>query len=384
VKGKQIVRFGPVASDDFHPAKAIRHIGQEVELWPISSEGKERKWRYARQSVEAIKDQLEVRQGRGGEPVIYLGKIKEAYRTVWSDPEFNAAEYGSTLLKNIVGKEFSFPKSLWTVYHSLQVSRVEDGDYVLDYFAGSGTTGHAVVTLNREDGGRRKYLLSEMAEYFEPVLLMRMKKVAFCETWKDTKPAGGDGISQFFKYLVLEQYEDALNNLELPRAKEGELALKQFGDQYLLRYMLEFETAGSASLLSLEQMRHPFAYKLKVQEGDAMVERVVDLVETFNYLLGLEVKKLRQFRDGERLYRVTLGEQRNQKNAIVVWRDLEGLEDDAKALRRDAEFIEREIMPALFGKENKPDRVLVNGTCVVDGAEPIEPEFHRLMFAPIA
>ena len=99
---------------------------------------------------------------------------------------------------------------------------------------------------------------------------------------------------------------------------------------------------AATSLLSLEQMRHPFAYKLKVQEGDAMVERVVDVVETFNYLLGLDVKKLRQFRDGERLYRATLAEQRNQKSAVVIWRDLEGLEEDATALQRDAKFIEQD------------------------------------------
>jgi adenine-specific DNA-methyltransferase len=137
-------------------------------------------------------------------------------------------------------------------------------------------------------------------------------------------------------------------------------------------------------LLSLERIRHPFAYKLKVQEGDEIVERIVDLVETFNYLLGLHVKKLREFRNGERLYRATLGEQRNQKNAIVVWRDLDGLQEDATALRRDAEFIEKTILPALLGDGNKPDRLLVNGACVVNGGESIEPEFHRLMFAPIA
>ena len=64
----------------------------------------------------------------------------------------------------------------------------EANDMILDFFAGSGTTGHAVINLNREDGGRRKFILVEMADYFDTVLLPRIKKVAFSPEWKDGKP----------------------------------------------------------------------------------------------------------------------------------------------------------------------------------------------------
>jgi adenine-specific DNA-methyltransferase len=212
------------------------------------------------------------------------------------------------------------------------------------------------------------------------------------------------------KYQVLEQYEDALNNLELPRARVGELALRQFGDEYLLRYLLEFETAGSPSLLNVERLAHPFDYRLKVQEGDELVERTVDLIETFNYLLGLHVKKLwefggsadcqsavsrtasprkRQLPNGAtptaaaRLYRAVLGEDRRGKSVVVVWRDTAGLEDNPAALQQDRQFIEQTILPALLGKDAWPDRLWVNQPCTVAEAEAIEPEFKRLMFAPI-
>jgi hypothetical protein len=56
---------------------------------------------------------------------------------------------------------------------------------IMDYFAGSGTTAHAVINLNREDGGRRKYILVEMGEYFDTVLVPRIKKVAYSKDWKD-------------------------------------------------------------------------------------------------------------------------------------------------------------------------------------------------------
>lgn len=154
----------------------------------------------------------------------------------------------------------------------------EDSDLVLDFFAGSGTTAHAVINLNRQDGGRRKYILVEMGNYFDTVLLPRIKKVVFCEKWKDGKPNGGEGVSHFLKYHYLEQYEDSLNDLELIREQDGQLALEMFGDEYLLKYMLDFETQGSPSLLNLEMFKDPFAYRLKVQEGDEIVERNVDLV----------------------------------------------------------------------------------------------------------
>jgi adenine-specific DNA-methyltransferase len=303
----------------------------------------------------------------------------------WSNEEFGDNAAASKEIADLFGTagKFDNPKPVELVRGVIQVAG-RNVDVVMDFFAGSGTTAHSALRLEREDGDKRFFLLMEIADYFGDVVLPRIKKVAFCEEWKDGKPVGGKGISQFVKYHMLEQYEDALNNLELPREKEAELALKSFEDDYLLRYMLEFETAGSASLLSLERLRHPFNYKLKVQEGDEVVERVVDLVETFNYLLGLQVKKLREFRNGERLYRATLGEQHNQKIAVVVWRDLDGLDEDAAALRRDAQFIENTILPALLGTGSKPDRLLVNGAFVVDAAEPIEPELHRLMFAPIA
>lgn len=387
VKGSEIVGFGAVCPDTFHPGTSNRKRKDgRVEIYPVDSDGKERKWRYARDSVEGIKHLLKVHTTNAGEIQILKAKDTIQYKTVWDDPIYIAGDYGTRLLTEmgIFPEENIFPKSIYTVLDSIHAVS-DSNSIVLDYFAGSGTTGHAVIELNRREGrsGKRKCLLVETGDWFETVLLVRIKKAIFSEEWKGGKPNGCKGASHFLKYQVLEQYEDSLNNLELPRAKEGELALQAFGDEYILRYMLEFETAGSPSLLSLDRLRHPFAYKLKVQEGDEIVERTVDVVETFNYLLGLDVRKLREMRDADRIYRVVLGNSRNGKSVVVVWRDLDGLEDNKEALHKDRQFIEGKVLPALLDKEKKPDRLLVNGQCVADGAEAIEPEFHRLMFAPI-
>jgi len=361
-------------------------------------------FRYSKETMQKLYEAGEiVVRGKSISRKYYLSYAKErgASTTTWWDDVGTTTEGTNTLISLFGDKVFNNPKPLGLIERYALLA-CGDGDWLLDFFGGSGTTAHAVINLNRTGKGKRKFILVESGGWFDAVLLPRVKKASFCEEWKDGKPVGCKGVSHLLKYQVLEQYEDTLNNLELPRAREGELALKEFGDDYLLRYMLEFETAGSASLLAVEQLRHPFDYQLKVQEGDEIVERTVDLIETFNYLLGLHVKKLREFRagtegnaqrrrssngvakpaNGSRLYRAVLGEDRQGRSVVVIWRDTDGLENNPEALKHDREFIEKTILPVLLGRNGRPDRLLVNQP-FTGQADAIEPEFHRLMFAPL-
>ena len=113
-------------------------------------------------------------------------------------------------LRHIMGKDvFKNPKDPYVIARLL--SYVADKtDLFFDFFAGSGTTAHAVINLNRDDEGKRKYILVEMGEYFNTVVLPRVKKVVFSDNWKDGKAQEGKGISHFAKYFELEQYEDTL------------------------------------------------------------------------------------------------------------------------------------------------------------------------------
>jgi adenine-specific DNA-methyltransferase len=337
-------------------------------------------WRWGKEKIQRNKDDLEFIQTEEG--VKIYTKVRGFETTTLKDilTDISTSEGGEELFHLFGAAAFSnYPKPVVLV--EVFAGRAGDEDLIADFFAGSGTTAHAVINLNREDGGRRKYILVEMGDYFETVLLPRIKKVVYSDNWKNGKPQKGKGISHFVKYLYLEQYEDTLNNLDLTtRKQEGQLALERFGDEYLLRYMLDFETQGSPSLLNLEKVKDPFAYKLKVQEGDEIRECVVDLVETFNYLLGIHVKKMRQFQDNGRLYRAVLGEKRG-KRIVIVWRPLNGLNGDTKALQQDRQFIQCTVIPALLGEGKKPDRLLVNGNCYVPGVEEsIETEFKRLMW----
>lgn len=382
VKDGQVCGFGEVPPDDFHPQQVAR-VNEDgtIEVWPISTDGRERKWRYSRQSIESVSDQLEVRFGLGKQPVIYLNKESESYRTVWTGPEFNAAEYGSTLLKNIIAEEnFSFPKSIWTVYHSFKAANVIDHNIVLDFFAGSGTTGHAVINLNREDGGRRKFILVEMADYFDTVLLPRLKKVIFTPEWKEGKPKRmatdeeAERSPRILKVIRLESYEDALNNLTFDEAS-GQKMLEHFGDEYLLRYMLVWETRHSETLLNVEKLAAPFCYKLKIHRDGETHERTVDLPETFNYLLGLEVQRRFVHDDNGRRYLIYRGALPYGRTAVVIWRDIQGWTD--KDFQHEAKLV--------ADKEwtQGADEVYVNGDSSIPNAQSLDDIFKRRLFAPV-
>lgn len=106
-------------------------------------------------------------------------------------------------------------------------------------------------------------------------------------------------------------------------------------------------------------------------------------METFNYLLGLWVRKMRAFEGDGRPYRTVLGE-KNGKRIVIIWRPVANMEENKEKLMADKAFIEHTVLPTLLGEGVKPDRLLVNGPCYAEGAEAVEPEFKRLMFSGVA
>lgn len=186
VKDEKILGFGDVPLESFHPTQSTEERKGKYYVWPVDSQSIERKWRYARQSVESIKHLLRVKKVSNGYD-IEIGKDFGTVRTVWQDSKYDASEYGTKLLQALVPETpFDFPKSVYNVYDCIApiISTRKDA-VVLDYFAGSGTTGHAVLILNKEDGGDRKFILCTNNEnnngsglgIAEGVCLPRIKKV---------------------------------------------------------------------------------------------------------------------------------------------------------------------------------------------------------------
>ena len=92
---------------------------------------------------------------------IEIGTDFTPYRTVWNDKKYDANEYGTQLIKSMIPNcDFSFPKSIYTVYECLYaVTKDKPDAIILDYFAGSGTTGHATLMMNKLLGGNRHFIL---------------------------------------------------------------------------------------------------------------------------------------------------------------------------------------------------------------------------------
>lgn len=299
IKEGKIFGFGDVCADDFHPQSIniVRDDGV-IEVYPIDPSNVESKWVFARDTVESIIDELTAEYDKKKKTWdVIRKKSKFRYKSLWEDKRYSANSWGSVVLNSILpNNPFKYPKSIYTVRDCVDagLNNSKNGT-TLDYFAGSGTTGHAVIKLNREDEGKRKYILVEMGDYFDTVLKPRIAKVAYSESWKDGKPNDRNtGISHCFKYLRLESYEDTLNNLhfdENPIRRKAVAADASLKEDFMLHYLLNVETRGSQSLLNIDAFVDPTAYTLKVKKpgSDEYILRNVDLMETFNYLIGLRI-----------------------------------------------------------------------------------------------
>ena len=329
-----------------------------IDVYPIAPAGYESCWRFERRTYDKLVKEnfiLWKKSKRDGSEIwwpyvkYYLEGRTKRPSPLWNDLEGN--KKAARDLRNIFSgnKVFDFPKPVEMIVRCIQIApKMEDNGFILDYFAGSGTTGHAVINLNREDQGKRKYILVEMGEYFDTVTKPRIQKVIYTNNWKDGKPQDTNGISQIFKYFSLESYEDTLNNLEFKQ--KG--ILPEFEDEYLINYMLLNETPK----YNLAMFEKPFEYKLNIAKNNEAVETNIDLVETFNYLLGLHVSSIKM----KESYLIVKGTAKEEA-VTVIWR-----KDISVELKLDGEVLE--------------GVVYINGDTNVDGALSIESEFANCMW----
>ncbi len=224
----QVIDFGDVCDDNFHPeANIVKN--DFVYIYPIDKNGTERKWRYSQSSVQDVKDLLKVVKNKQGIYDIQIGKDFGKYRTVWIDKKYDANEYGTKIVNSLVkDNTFSFPKSLWNVYDCIYAIVGNDKNaIVLDYHAGSGTTAHSVLELNKEDGGNRKFIMIEQMDYINTVTCPRVQKVMEKENIDDS-----------FIYFELAKWNETAKE-KIQEAKSLE-ELETFFDEMYERYFLNY------------------------------------------------------------------------------------------------------------------------------------------------
>lgn len=389
----------------------------------------EKRWKAGEAEIKSLFESGRIGFNDDGEPFKkhYPEDDEDQHVPLWTfllQDLVGTAEDGKSDLSNILGKDHGFdsvkPKELIMMFLAALVENTSNN--ILDYFSGSGTTGHAVINLNREDNGKRKYILVEMGAHFDTVTKPRIQKVIYSKDWKDGKPISREGISQCFKYLRLESYEDTLNNLVLNERHHVPTGMQK---DYLLNYFLSLETQDSPSLLNKPVFTDPTAYQLKIKKtgSESTTLKNIDLIETFNYLIGLSVQhyakpmvfsadftretdpdlptdtntrlvaKIKANDQGEYWFRLIEGytipnpnQPDYKESVLIVWRKLT---DDTE---KDNAVLQTYLMDKLkiSPREKTYNVIYVNGSHtlpnpVVDGEQTkvrlIEEAFHRAMWS---
>lgn len=301
-----IVKKGEII-DIFESGKVIsKPAPEDIVVWPGGDPNDKRwTWRWSKEKVEwGIKNHLIVFKKVGNKWTVYFKQYQYVdnelkpirreipYRTLLLD---FTNEQANNEIKNLFGDNIfeSYPKPVELIKTLLKMSTSRDS-LVMDFFAGSGTMAHAVMKLNKEDGGERKFILIEMADYFDAVIIPRIKKLAYSLNWKNGKPLDINGIGIFVKYYELEQYEDTLRRVHYTDAEPFFDLTEDPYNQYIfmrdpkLLDALEIDYENDRVNVNLEKL-----YKN------------IDIAETLSNLLGKWIRRITEdyveFEDGERV-----------------------------------------------------------------------------------
>lgn len=369
-KGRELRKWGGTSLRKDRPNQFYALPAPDgTEVYPIKNDGQEGHWRWGKENPNILKalkdpDYFHWEKTAYDAGIVINGererwtpyeKIRDIKKSVgwstWLDSYGINADATRTLKELFGNKVFETPKPVQLVEWFCTLHSDDDG-LSIDFYSGSGVLGHAVINLNREDGGKRKYILVEMGQYFDTVLKPRIQKVVYSKDWKDGKPVSREGISHMFKYMKLESYEDTLDNLIIKRDKKQQKALtssKTAKEEYMLGYWLDVETRESDSLLNIDKFEDPFNYTLQIRHDSELKTTKVDLVETFNYLIGLYVEQTEVIRG----FKVIRGRLRTGEKTLVIWRNTK--EKSNKEL--DTFFLKQKYNTQDF----EFDRIFVNG-----------------------
>jgi adenine-specific DNA-methyltransferase len=299
--------------------------------------------------------------------------------------KYRDGRVGSKALENVLGhRAFDNPKDpglLSQIFGAI----VPESATVLDAFAGSGSTGQAVIELNRRHKTRRRFVLIELDDRtVDEVVIPRLSRLMLTGEWVNGIPrideappllgaeSGDDGSPKLVKVLRLERFDDVLNSLAAPDDTGAE-AQERLDIERPLAYVPEL-AAASAVTLNTQQLEHPFEYTLSVHGETGTRQVAVDLAETFRLLAGIRLTSSRLTKDGDRTYLLESGTQ-GEDRVLVVWRNVEGLDPV-----QEHSFLDEEV-PKLFGTSLSTfSRIWHNADCAVPSGQSLDAEFRRLMF----
>lgn len=249
-------------------------------IFPIGPSGYESRWRLQKTEYQSRKDEGRVVwnkvEDKDTKSFVWKPYIKfyepqqKTVQNIWDKLEGN--KKGKRDLKNVIGQVKRLtPKPLELMENVINISS-NAGDYVLDFFAGTGSTACACIRLNKTDEAlTRKWIACESSDIFD-LSKERVKRVLYSLDWKNQKPKdkGSTGTQAIVKIQTFEQYEDLLDNLQ-PVWDENQLP-----NQVPVRYLFRPE---QNKLISTIDLSRPFEQKMRV--GKDREEKSIDLMETW-------------------------------------------------------------------------------------------------------
>ena len=193
----------------------IKTSDSDYEVWPLARDGSELTWRWGRERVAENASEVVARLTSSGwslhkkqRPAIGVAPTRKPKTTFYA-PSYSATT-ATTILKEIFGGDrvFDYPKSPLLLQDLFRIVCSRTDAIIVDSFAGSGTTAHAVLALNREDGGDRRFILVECEDYADNITAERVRRVISGVTdAKDDALRAGLGGS--FTYCTLGDPIDA-------------------------------------------------------------------------------------------------------------------------------------------------------------------------------
>ena len=214
-----------------------------IEVFPITEKGMERTWKTLPKTFIKLANEGNIVAKEESNGIVLYEKLREdqVIKTHWIKKQYHAYHFGTKLLENLIGnKEFSFPKSLYAVVDTLKLM-TSNNDIIMDFFAGSGTTGHATLELNKEDGGNRQFILIEQLDNHMNVILKRMKKVM--ENNVREKNLNNFDKNEYFVYGELLKYnEEVIDRIQSAKSTEDLIKIwAEMVEHYFLNYDVDIK-----------------------------------------------------------------------------------------------------------------------------------------------
>lgn len=231
--------FYPIFFNPISKKLSLNKTKESYEILPINEANEEKTWRWGKETFEKLCDtDLFVKMVKGKNRIFKKRRLTDDLgkkpKSVWYNSRYDASTHGIMILQDIFGRgnHFNYPKSLLLMEDILKITSKPNSN-ILDFFAGSGTTGHAVLELNKEDGGNRRFILCTNNEnnICEEVTYERLKRVMKGYKNKKGEPVAGLGGN-------LSYYKTDLVNTDTLNTVSDDMKIKityQTGEMIAIR-----------------------------------------------------------------------------------------------------------------------------------------------------